>query len=161
MSIRKLAFVAVLLLAPARAARAEVGIGAFIGEPTGLDLLLGLGHRNDLDILFGWYSHWDNRDRINDGAYAHLTYLVTPVVSSGESVVVPLRFGIGGAVYDNAGTFDQDVHLAVRVPLEVALRFRHSPLEIYGEVALKLTIINPDNHPFADLDGGVGIRFFF
>lgn len=160
MWIRKLVIVALFVAAPASQARAEVGIGAFIGEPTGLDLKLGLSDRSALDILFGFYSHWNDRDGIDDGTYAHVTYLVTPLVSSGGSVIVPLRLGIGGAVFDDYGRYD-DVNLAARFPLEVALVFRNSPVEIYGEIALKMTVIDGDgNHPFLDLDGGIGIRFY-
>jgi hypothetical protein len=162
--MRKLVVVAALACAFMRStpASAEVGIGAFIGEPTGLDLYLGLKRRSALDLVFGWYSHWDNRDYIDQGAYAHVTYLVTPLVASGNSVDVPLRLGIGGAIFDDAGRFDQHLHLALRVPFEVALRFKRSPLEIYGEIAFKATVIDPDDtHRFLDLDGGLGLRFFF
>ncbi len=162
MWIRNLVIIVILALAPA-SARADVGIGAFIGEPTGIDLKLGLSRTSALDILLGWYNHWDNFN--DDGAYAHVTYLVTPLVASGNSVVVPLRFGIGAAIFDDVGTFgryDGDVHLAVRLPLQVGLRFRRTPLEIYGEVALKLTVIDPGpEHRRLDLDGGLGIRFYF
>jgi hypothetical protein len=42
------------------------------------------------------------------------------------------------------------------------LRFRRTPVEIYGEIALKLTFIDEDNdHRTVDLDGGIGIRFYF
>lgn len=160
MWIRKLVLVALLVIAPASQARADVGIGAFFGEPTGLDLKLGLSSRSALDILLGWYNHWN--DWNDDGAYAHVTYLVTPVVSSGRSVIVPLRIGIGGAIFDDVGRYDGDIHLAARVPLQVALVFRGAPLEIYGEVAMKVTLIDPGaDHPVLDLDGGIGIRFYF
>jgi hypothetical protein len=162
MCIRKLVIVALLVAAPASKARAEVGIGAFIGEPTGLDLKLGLSPRSALDLVFGFYSHWNDRDGIDDGTYAHVTYLVTPLVTSGNSVIVPLRLGIGGAVFDDRGRYDGDLHIAARFPLEVALVFRNSPIEIYGEIALKMTIVDQGaDHPFLDLDGGIGIRFYF
>ncbi len=161
--MRKLVLLVALALASqSTPARAEVGVGLFVGEPTGLDFKLGMSPRSALDILVGWYSHWNDRDRINEGAYAHVTYLVTPLVTQGNSVIVPLRVGIGGAVFDDAGRFDQDLHLALRVPFEIALKFRRSPLEIYGEIALKLTVLDPGaDHPILDLDGGVGIRFYF
>jgi hypothetical protein len=162
--MRKLVVVVVLAVAFMRPApaSAEVGIGAFLGEPTGLDLFLGLKRRSALDIVFGWYSNWDNRDYIDEGAYAHVTYLVTPVVAHGNSINVPLRVGIGGAVFDDAGRFNDHLHVAVRVPFEVALKFRRTPLEIYGEIAIKATVIDPDDtHRFIDLDGGIGLRFYF
>src|SRR3954462_3301311 len=102
--MRKLLIIATLAFAFASlrsesTARADVGIGAFVGEPTGLDVKLGLAQRSSLDIVLGWYSSWyhDNRD-FTRGAYGHVTYLLTPVVGQGRSVVVPLRIGIGGAI---------------------------------------------------------------
>jgi hypothetical protein len=89
--------------------------------------------------------------------YGHLTYLVTPVVGRGTSVWVPLRLGIGGAIYG----YRDDLNAAVRAPLEVALHFRRTPLEIYGELAFFLTFIDAhDNHDTVDLQGGVGLRLF-
>lgn len=101
--------------------------------------------RSALDLVFGWYSHWSDRDYINDGAYAHVTYLVQPLVARGKSVLVPVRLGIGVAVFDDAGRFNEDLHVAARFPLQIGIMFRRTPLEIYGEIALKM----------------IGIRFYF
>jgi hypothetical protein len=144
------------VLAVAAPARADVGLGLFIGEPTGLDLKLGLSPRSGLDLLFGWDTYRDNRDH-----YGHLTYLVTPVVGHGDAVLVPVRLGIGVAVYDD-GSFDNGTNVAVRAPLEIGLRFRRTPLELYGELAFKLTFVDANhNNDDLDLDGGIGIRFYF
>jgi hypothetical protein len=161
MGIRKLIVVATLLFASApTAARAEIGIGLFVGEPTGLDLKLDLASRSALDIVLGVYSHYDRFN--DDSGYGHLTYLVQPLVSYGDSVIVPLRVGIGVAIFDDRGRYyDDDLNVAARVPFEVGLRFRRTPLEIYFEIALKMTFIDEDNdHPFVDLDGGIGLRFY-
>ncbi len=40
----------------------------FVGEPTGLDLKLGLGFRSSLDLVLGWDTIRDGRDH-----YAHVT----------------------------------------------------------------------------------------
>lgn len=161
MSIRKLVVIAALLFATttAKPARAEVGFGVFVGEPTGIDFKLDLARRSALDFLLGVYSHWDNYN--TNGAYGHVTYLVQPMVGHGSSVLVPLRLGIGFAVFDDYDRFQDDINVAARVPFEVGLRFRSVPLEIYFEVALKMTFIDENNnHPFVDLDGGVGLRFY-
>ncbi len=162
MGIRKLVLVATLLFVSApQAARAEVGVGVFVGEPTGLDVKLDIARRSALDIVLGYYSHW--RDYGLDGAYGHLTYLVQPLVAHGDSVLVPLRLGIGVAIFDQAGKFDDDINLAARVPFEIGFRFRRTPLEIYLEVALKVTFLDgePYRHDRVDLDGGLGLRFYF
>ncbi len=47
----------------------------------------------------------------------------------------------------------------MRVPLELGLRFTRTPLEIYFEVALLITLI--DGNDDVDGQGGLGLRFYF
>ena len=148
-----------ILLAFARPARADVGLGVFLGRPTGFDAKLGLSNNSGLDIVLGW-DYYDNRSD-----YAHLTYLLTPVVSSGRSVLVPLRIGIGVAIFDDyyyAHRFFGDTFgVAVRLPVELGIRFRSVPLEIYGELAFRVNLFY--EHAYydrAELDGGIGLRFY-
>ncbi len=144
--------IALLLLVLTRApARADgFGIGFFLGDPTGLDLKIDLERRSALDIVLGIYDFRDGRD----AGYAHLTYLVTPVVARGRSVNVPLRLGVGAAVFG----FRSDVHAGIRAPFELALAFKRTPMEIYFEIAALLALIGED--PRFDLQGGVGLRFY-
>jgi hypothetical protein len=146
------AMIGVLLkVAPARA---DVGLGLFVGEPFGLDLKLDLEPRAALDLVFGTTTVRDGR-----ADYAHLTYLATLTVGHGRSVAVPLRLGIGGAFFDGGGKFADEVNLAVRAPLEVGFLLRSAPIEIYAEIAVKVTFIDEnDNNETVDLDGGVGFR---
>lgn len=139
----------IVLAARATSARADVGLGLFLGDPTGLDLKIGLGNRSGLDIVLGFDTFRDSR-----GGYGHVTYLVTPLVGHGSSVLVPLRLGIGAALHGSRN----DINFAVRAPFEIGLRLRSSPLEFYGEIALEITLVDP---AYADLQGGVGFRVFF
>jgi hypothetical protein len=129
-------------------ARADLGIGLFLGDPTGLDLKIGLSNRSGLDVVLGYDTYRNGRV-----GYGHLTYLVTPLVGHGSSVLVPLRIGIGAALL---GPSD-DLTVAIRAPLELGLRMRSAPLEFYGEIALALTFRDSDIH----LQGGIGFRVFF
>jgi hypothetical protein len=147
--------IATILIA-AGTAHADVGLGLFIGEPTAIDLKVDAGYRSSVDLAFGWNTFRDNRDH-----YLHLTYLATLVVGHGDAVLVPLRLGIGGAIYDD-GSFDAGLNFAVRAPLELAFRFRNAPIELYGELALLLTFIDANNNnDTIDLQGGVGFRAYF
>ncbi len=158
LSLPILAAVIVAVMATARPAQAEVGVGVFLGQPTGLDIKLDLARRAALDIVIGW-EDFDDDGR--DG-YAHVTYLVGLGAARGRSVFVPFRLGVGGVVYGGAGDFGDEVNVGVRAPFEIGLRFRRTPLEIYGEIALKLTLLDDgDNDDPVDADGGVGLRVYF
>ncbi|HET7499585.1 MAG TPA: hypothetical protein VFK02_01225 [Kofleriaceae bacterium] len=133
-------------------ARADFALGLFLGEPTGLDLKLGMGNRSSLDIVLGYTTFRDART-----GYGHLTYLVTPVVARGSSVLVPLRLGIGAALYGPS----EDIGFAVRAPFEVGLRLRSAPLEFYGEIALALEVVGTRDDPRLYVQGGLGLRFYF
>lgn len=152
--MRKLALAALLVLAilcgRPRDARADFGIGLFLGEPTGLDLKIGLSRKTALDIVLGATSFRDGA-----ASYGHVTYLITVVAARGSSVIVPLRLGIGAAVY---GVVEDNTGLAVRVPFELGFRFRRTPVEIYLEITPKVELIDD---PDFNLDGGIGIRFYF
>jgi hypothetical protein len=153
--MRKLVIVAALLVT-AGTAKADVGLGLFFGEPSGLDLKIDAGYRSAIDLLIGWSTFRDGRAQ-----YGHLTYLATPIVGHGEAVLVPLRLGIGVAFYGE-GSFDNGINVAVRAPLEVALKFRSAPIEIYGEIAAEITFVDDhDNNDLFDLQGGIGLRVYF
>ena len=133
-------------------AHADIGLGLFLGEPTGFDLKVGLGHRSGLDILFGFTTFRDNRN-----GYGHVTYLVTPLIAQGDAVTVPIRIGLGALLF---GPGD-DLSFGVRAPFELGLRMRSAPIEFYGELALALLFIDPENDFRADLQGGLGFRLYF
>jgi len=130
------------------AARADVGLGVFVGEPTGLDLKIDVEQRSALDIVLGLSTFRDGHAN-----YGHLTYLITPFVGRGRSVSVPLRLGIGVAVFD----VGRDTDVAVRAPFEIGFRFR-APIEIYAEITLLVPFVHD---VYADLDGGLGFRIYF
>lgn len=138
------------LHAPARAE--AIGIGLFLGEPSGLDIKVGLSAKSSVDIVIGQSTYKEGRTD-----YAHITWLLTPFVARGRSVLVPFRIGIGAAAI---GVVDDNAHAAVRVPFELGFRFRRTPLEVYGEIAIKGVFVEEDFIDF-DVDGGIGIRFYF
>jgi hypothetical protein len=154
--MRTLILAALFVIATPTAARADLGIGLFVGEPLGLDVKIDIGRRQALDFVFGVVSV---RDGGRDLSYGHLTYLLTPFAGVGQSIVVPLRIGIGGAVI---GVVEGDVGIAARAPLQLGFMFRRTPLEIYLEIALKVTFLaNNEADVLLDSDGGIGLRFYF
>jgi hypothetical protein len=155
--MRKLVLAVSLIVLASQPARADgLGIGIFVGEPLGLDLKVDLSRRGALDVVIGATTIKDGRE-----SYGHLTYLYQLALARGSSVLVPLRLGFGGYV---AGLTDDVTSLGARVPFELGIRFRRSPLEIYGEITFVLQLYT--NAPGADavdtdIDGGVGLRVYF
>ncbi|HEY4178523.1 MAG TPA: hypothetical protein VGM90_16865 [Kofleriaceae bacterium] len=132
-----------------REARADViGLGVFVGEPAGLDIKVDFKPRSSLESVIGWTTFRDGRTN-----YGHLTYLYTLATATSATLSIPLRLGIGGAIYNT-----NDVQLGARVPLELGLRFRRTPIEIYGEIALFVRLTNDTGF---DTQGGIGLRFYF
>jgi len=156
--MRKLALALVVIVSMHTAADAEsIGIGIFVGEPLGLDLKIDLRRRSSIDVVIGATTINDNRE-----SYGHVTYLYTLHTGRGQSVRIPLRLGLGGAV--SGVTEDNGTRFAARVPFELGLRFRRSPLEIYGEIAFVLQLLNTDDNAEnvdTDIDGGIGLRVYF
>jgi hypothetical protein len=149
--MKKLLIAALLacIALPSTAAHADVALGLFLGRPSGLDLKLDLQPRSSLDLLFGWTTFEDGRT-----GYGHLTYLYTLAAGRGRSVIIPLRLGIGAAVFGNSDYID----VGARVPFEIGFHFRSTPLELYIEPALLLRATHG-----GDVTGqfGVGLRFYF
>ncbi|HUQ05120.1 MAG TPA: hypothetical protein VM261_21605, partial [Kofleriaceae bacterium] len=118
-----------------------------------------LERKTALDFVIGWNDFDDDNGR--DG-YAHLTFLVNIANVRGRSVLLPFRLGVGAAVFDDNRDFGDDINIAVRAPFELGIRFRSTPLEIYGELALVVVLIDEnDNHDDVDADGGIGLRVYF
>jgi len=146
---------ATVIAAPA-AAHAGIGVGLFVGEPLGLTIKADLKRRTAIEVLLG-VDDYDN-DRGRDG-YAHLTFLASPFVAKGESVLIPFRLGIGAAVYDDGG--DDDVEVGVRAPFQLAFQFRSTPIELYLEISLLLELIDEDDNDDLHFGGGLGFRMYF
>jgi hypothetical protein len=149
---------ATAMVAATPRAEAGVGVGVFLGEPLGFTLKADLQRKTSLEFLVGVDDYDDDRGR---DFYGHVTFLVAPFVANADSMVIPFRFGIGGAVWDDDRYGDEDdFGLGVRAPFQVAFQFRSAPIELYLEISLLLRIID-DRDDLLDLGGGLGFRIYF
>jgi hypothetical protein len=126
------------------------GIGALIGEPTGLSLKAWLDDRSAIDAGVAWSFRRD------DSFSAHADYLIhcwdLIPVSKGK---LPLYFGVGGRVLLERG---RDTRFGVRAPVGLSYMFENTPLELFVEVG---PIFDVAPKTQFSLTGGIGVRYYF
>ena len=140
------------------------GIGAMVGDPTGISAKVWIGGDRAVDFGLAW-GLWR-------GGYLHLhadhLFHKMDLIDVGAGRM-PLYFGPGlrlrtwnngrywhrGHYYDHDGT---RVGLGIRFPVGVAYLFDDAPVDLFLEVAPTLDLI-PGT--FMDLDAGLGVRYYF
>ena len=121
------------------------GIGAVIGEPSGLTMAWK-DSQGGVQTHLSWSLKHDHF-RVS----ADYLYNVAEIPTSGPTL--PFYVGIGGVV----GIGD-DTSLGVRVPLGLALIPRQAPVEGFVELAPTVYLF-PDTD--VDIEGVLGARFYF
>jgi len=123
------------------------GAGVIFGEPTGLSLKSWVSSKNAVDAALSWSA-------IDDFIYLHADFLIHNFniidVSDGK---LPFYLGLGAKL-----GFGDDIVLGARIPLGLDYMFSGAPVDIFVEIVPGLTLI-PE--PGFDIDGGIGIRYWF
>ncbi len=141
---------AAALVPAARAEIAHVGVGAIVGDPTGVHAKLKLVAGTALDLSAAWTLRGNNELQLQ-GDYVYHRYDVF-VPRTGRA---PIYFGIGGRVrFVEVG----DNLVGVRFPVGVAYEFDNAPFDVFGEIVPILDVA-PDTD--FDLEGAIGGRFWF
>ena len=126
----------------------EFGLGAVIGEPTGLNGKVWTGSHTAVDFAMAWSL--DREDQFN----VHVDYLLHDYgvfnITRGK---LPLYYGIGGRLVDAS-----DTRLGLRGVLGLNYLFARSPIDLFFEVA---PVLNMTPETDMDLEAGVGMRFYF
>jgi hypothetical protein len=170
-----LALLAALAARPVAAAPSRpFGLGIQLGAPTGLTAKLYLDRPFALQMGIGVVDDFDDED----GLHLHLDFVWHPAILAREAAfTLPFYIGVGARllqhdyVYriDRTYYVDEDTHLGLRVPLGLLMDFNRVPLDIFLEIALVVDILfiedrfGPfhERHDRIDLNGGVGIRYYF
>ena len=151
------------------------GLGAVVGDPTGLSGKMWIGSTNAIDLGVGFYGYGYRggcfRDRngvpICDRRYGHgstsvhLDYLwESKLIESKGKVQLDWHIGAGGRVFflGDPCAFDcWDV--GVRAPIGLDLTFNQpSFLEVFAEIA---PVFYFAPAAFLALEGGLGVRGYF
>ncbi|MGK0290095.1 MAG: hypothetical protein ACI86H_001550 [bacterium] len=151
MQIRKLLFSvisSILIMGSAHAQSRGFGVGAILGDPTGITAKYWLNKKSALSTGLGWSSgktskvHWY-------GDYLIHNYRLFRL----KKGKLPVYYGIGLRMKS-----DDEIKGGVRVPLGIAYQFENYPLDVLAEIAPILELF-PSTKFTAS--GGIGLRYFF
>lgn len=146
---------AVLSLNPSAAKAGDFGLGIIIGAPTGVSGKYNLSPKNAIDGALAW-------DLGDDALHLHGDYLWHRKGDLRiDTVNLDWYFGVGGRIKfrdSKPRDKDDDFRLGVRGPIGISYTFRDPRIEVFGELALILDLIESTD---LDLDGGIGARYYF
>lgn len=128
-------------------AQKDFGIGIIVGDPTGLSAKLYTGHANAFDFAAAW--SFEGKGHLLSQA----DYVWHSSLSRTSSGLFALYYGIGGRII-----FSDDPTVGVRVPIGIDHIFSTAPIDIFAEVVPILDLIPSTDF---DLNGGIGVRFWF
>lgn len=140
----------------------NIGLGIVLGEPTGLTAKYWFDDTNALDAHLS-FDFTDEAFVVSSNYLFHFDILQLRT----DAAELPFYVGIGGKLQFDAGNEQGDkkadkdddfLSVGARVPFGADLLFTRIPLEIFIEVGIGVRLI-PATRP--DLDGGLGIRYYF
>lgn len=151
---------ALLSVAAVAAAQDGIGVGAILGEPTGISIKKWISKDQAIDAAAAW-SFSDN-----DSFQLHADYLIHNfgVLNTGTlGGKLPLYYGIGARIkFENndnrSGHDDNDTLLGVRVPFGISYIFAKAPVDLFAEIVPILDLA-PDTD--LDINAAIGARFYF
>ncbi|HKJ69175.1 MAG TPA: hypothetical protein VKA68_14550 [bacterium] len=127
-----------------------IGIGAQIGDPTGVSIRIPHAESRSLNFTAAW-TFRERSYLTLQADYVFYDYdIVKPEDLEGE---LPLYYGLG--VHTE---FEAENQLGVRVPVGLAYLFAEVPLDLFFEIAPVVTLFPRTGFTF---QGGLGIHYYF
>jgi len=148
--MKKALLILVLVVAAVGVASADngpLGVGVFLGEPTGLSAKLWAGDVSAFDAAVAW-SFTEGTFYLHADYLIHFRTIIEPDV--GE---LPFYFGVGGKI-----NLHQEPQLGVRVPVGVSYIFESAPVDVFLELAPGIGLYPSTSFDFG---GGIGLRYYF
>jgi len=158
--ITSLVIAALLAVTTVAGAEDGIGVGAILGEPTGISVKKWISQDQAIDAAAAWsFSE-------NDSFQLHADYLIHNFGVLSDVTVgkrLPVYYGIGARIkFENndnrSGRNNNDTLLGVRVPFGLSYIFAKAPVDVFAEIVPVLDIV-PDTK--FDINGAIGARFYF
>lgn len=119
-------------------------LGFIVGEPTGISAKFWTSDRTAFDLGFAWSFSGQGSMHIHSN-YLYHSYMQDPDIA--------LYFGLGGRLL-----LEDDFSMGLRVPLGMQYVIPESNLGLFFELAPLLQLVPGLD---ADINGGLGLRYFF
>lgn len=132
------------------------GLGIIAGEPTGLSAKAWIGDGSAIDFAAAWSL--EGRDFFQ----LHADYLRHASVIEVDKGFLPFYYGIGARMVILEDKFrredEEDILFGLRIPLGITYLFAGAPLDIFAELVPVIELFPSTDF---EVDGGVGIRYYF
>jgi hypothetical protein len=128
-------------------AQKDFGIGIILGDPTGVSAKFYTGSNNAFDFAAAW--SFEGKGHL----LFQTDYVWHSSLSNTSSGIFALYYGIGGRII-----FSDDPTVGFRIPIGIDYIFSSAPIDIFLEIVPILDLIPSTDF---DLNGGIGIRFWF
>ena len=128
-------------------AQKNFGAGIILGDPTGISAKLYTGHINAFDFAAAW--SFEGKGHL----LFQTDYVWHSSLNKTSSGLFAMYYGIGGRII-----FADDPAVGVRIPIGIDYIFSSAPVDIFAEIVPVLDLIPSTNF---DLNGGIGVRFWF
>lgn len=141
--------IALVVFSSAAFAQGQTGVGAMIGNPTGVNAKYWLSETHAVDGGAGFSVGKKTRFQLHSDYLFH---------SIGELIFqdnhpLDLYYGIGGRM-----EFDDDIELGLRLPIGLAHRMEDKSADIFGEIA---PIVDFIGRVGLEISLAVGARYYF
>lgn len=147
--MKNLFFASLLIFTSTAFASGNLGIGAMVGNPTGLSAKYWLGGTSAVDggvgLSFG--------KKTNFSIHSDYLFHSDGALVFQDSHPLDVYYGIGGRM-----EFSDDIELGVRLPLGLAHRFENNGADVFGEIA---PIVDFIGRTGLELHLAIGARYYF
>ncbi|MBC7429786.1 MAG: hypothetical protein H7336_14320 [Bacteriovorax sp.] len=126
------------------------GLGIVFGDPSGITYQRKFTDQQFADFYFAY--NWDNETLFMADYKFRLPGLFP------SNIPVMPYVGIGAYLKFKDHKHDDDVALAVRIPLGIEWKIPQAPVTVFGELVPALQLVDRTD---GDFQGGIGARYFF
>jgi hypothetical protein len=131
-------------------AQQGMGVGVFVGEPSGISTKTWLSHTTAFDAAAAWSIEGEGYFHVH-GDYLIHNFNVFPVGRG----ALPLYYGVGARILNRT---NNTLNVGVRLPVGLEYLFQRAPFDIFLEVVPVLDL-TPEST--VDVNASIGTRYFF